>query len=225
MRRVVLFSLSLGCFAGIATAPQDAPVIQVNTRLVPVDVVVRNGKGPVTDLNKDDFTLFDNGKRQKIALFKVTDPRGQSEPVTPLPPGLVSNRLDESGVAVRNTTAILVDHLNTPQALQSYGDNQVVKFLQMAKPGDRIAIYLVSEGRLQVIQDFTTDLNRLIRAATRLKPDDAKIDSLTRMIEDVAKANPSDPKKYTRPLEEMALGVNENRAAETTKRLRRSRGT
>jgi hypothetical protein len=87
-------------------------------------------------------------------LFKVTDARTTRETAAPLPAGVVSNRMDQHGGVVRNTTAILVDHLNTPQEMQIFGDNQVVKFLQTVKQGDRIAIYLLSGGSLRVIQDF-----------------------------------------------------------------------
>jgi hypothetical protein len=43
---------------------QNDPIIRADTRLVQVDVTVRNGKGPIRGLTKDDFTLFDKGKRQ-----------------------------------------------------------------------------------------------------------------------------------------------------------------
>ena len=36
--------------------------IRVNTRLVQVNVIVRDGHGPVTGLTKDAFKLFDKGK-------------------------------------------------------------------------------------------------------------------------------------------------------------------
>src|SRR5580658_1009495 len=126
MGKIIGVISAAGLICGISWAAQDAGVIQVNTRLVPVDVVARNSKGPVSGLTKDDFTLFDKGKRQEIALFKVTDARAAHELAAPLPAGVVSNRMDQNGGEVRNTTAILVDHLNTPQEMQIFGDNQVV---------------------------------------------------------------------------------------------------
>ena len=52
---------------------QDQPVIRVGTRLVEVDVVVRDKKGPVAaDLTGGDFSLFDQSKPQRIAVFSLT---------------------------------------------------------------------------------------------------------------------------------------------------------
>lgn len=62
--------LALFCFA-VAATPQDRPTFQAGTRLVEVDVVVRNRNGPVIGLIKDDFTLLDEGKPQQISVFSV----------------------------------------------------------------------------------------------------------------------------------------------------------
>ena len=52
------------------TNPQPAPpLIRTGTRLVEVEVVVRDKNGPVTGLTRDDFTLLDQGKAQQIAIF------------------------------------------------------------------------------------------------------------------------------------------------------------
>src|ERR1035438_9424742 len=53
-------------------APADVPSITIrsNTRLVTVDVVVTDKKGqPVAGLKPENFTLEENGKRQKISIF------------------------------------------------------------------------------------------------------------------------------------------------------------
>lgn len=57
------------CLAAMAPAiiAQETPVLRVNTRLVEVDVVVHSKGHAVGDLKQDDFTVFDNGKPQKIA--------------------------------------------------------------------------------------------------------------------------------------------------------------
>ena len=44
------------------SATKDESVLHVETRLVEVNVVAQDSKGnAVTDLTRDDFTLFDNG--------------------------------------------------------------------------------------------------------------------------------------------------------------------
>src|SRR5260370_10625266 len=48
--------------------------IQVTSELVLVNVVARDKKGdPVRDLKKEDFTLFEDGKKQQISTFDFED--------------------------------------------------------------------------------------------------------------------------------------------------------
>src|SRR5579863_7395801 len=157
-----------GLAALSASAAQNPAVIRVDTRLVQVDVTVRTGKGPVHGLTKDDFTLIERGKPQQIALFKVTEARPQARAeVQALPPGVVSNRLNQRGEAPGSVTVILVDRLNTPPTVQPYADRELLRFLQSAQKGDRIAIYTLGQ-QIRVVQDFTTDLDRLIQAASKI---------------------------------------------------------
>src|SRR5678809_336337 len=75
---------------------QDQPaVFRTGTRLVQVDVVVREKKGAVMGLTKDDFKVTDNGKPQTIGVFSVR----QVAPAVaaPLPPGVVANRPQARG--------------------------------------------------------------------------------------------------------------------------------
>ena len=58
------------------TAPDGS--IQVTTRLVRISVVVRNKNGPVTGLRKENFTVLDNGKPQRIDVFSATDSRNRN---------------------------------------------------------------------------------------------------------------------------------------------------
>ncbi len=65
--------------------------IRANTRLVVVDVVVKDKKGqPIAGLKAEDFTVEENGKKQKIASF--SPPAGDQKAPQPLPAGLLTNR-------------------------------------------------------------------------------------------------------------------------------------
>src|SRR5580692_6079493 len=116
MKRIGLaFFVAAFIFATAATAQQDAPTptFSAATKLVEVDVVARGKDGPATGLTKEDFTLLDNGKPQKISFFSVRVAR-TSGPVSglaavPLPAGAVSNRLERGGEVSGNTTVLLID--------------------------------------------------------------------------------------------------------------------
>src|SRR5208337_5130882 len=73
------------------TAEIPSATIRASTRLVLVDVVVTDKKGqPITGLKAEDFTVEENGKKQKIATF--SPPGADQKAPQPLPPGLLTNR-------------------------------------------------------------------------------------------------------------------------------------
>jgi VWFA-related protein len=160
---------ALALFLLILTAQND--VLRVNTRLVEVDVVVRSKDAPVTDLTKDDFTVFDNGKPQRVDVFSIsTATRAKAkEDQPPLPAGIVSNR--NAKAAPSSATVILFDRLNTADSYQREGRNQLLSYLKTARPDDLTAIYVLADD-LKVAQDFTNDTEKLLRAATRMQVGD-----------------------------------------------------
>src|SRR5262249_43118895 len=48
---------------------ESATVLKTITRLVVIDVVATDKNGAVTDLDRDDFALLEDGKEQKIRVF------------------------------------------------------------------------------------------------------------------------------------------------------------
>src|SRR5262249_36803606 len=94
-------------------AVQDG-TIRVSTQLVEVSVVVRDKNGAVVDLHKDDFTLLDNGKPQRIDLFDVFDARTQKQvSIGAMPRGVASNVRNAAGEIPKSATVILFDMLNS----------------------------------------------------------------------------------------------------------------
>src|SRR5438876_9008379 len=95
--RPALFLITLAIVSGNTKAAQN-DVIHINTRLVEVDVVVRAKDGPVTNLAKDDFTIFDNGKAQRVDVFSISTAERSKpkENAPPLPAGVVTNRSGNS---------------------------------------------------------------------------------------------------------------------------------
>jgi len=69
IRRIALV-LTLALALTVPSSPQD-PVIRVNVRLVRMLVTVKDANGQlIGSLNKNDFTITDNGARQDIAVFE-----------------------------------------------------------------------------------------------------------------------------------------------------------
>src|SRR4030095_5887819 len=89
----------------------------------------------------------------------------------PLAPGVVSNRYTnftsrgEKHLAPIPTslTVILLDGLNTAFTDQHYAKEALIKFLNQLQPGDRVAIYTLTNG-LRVLHGFTSDTESLLAA-------------------------------------------------------------
>jgi VWFA-related protein len=146
--------------------PQDkAPVFSSTTHLVQVNVIVRKHGEPVTDLKKEDFRLYDNGKQQTISTFSVESSNGKL-PASPikLPPGVYTNKLVAKPGTPQSVTVILLDTFNTHLQDQMFARQQVVKFLQTIRPEDRVALYVLGGNGLKVLHDYTTDSTDLLRA-------------------------------------------------------------
>ena len=156
--------------AASALFAQDQPLVHVNTRLVEVDVVVRNSHGPVAGLTKQDFTILDKGKPQEIAVFSVKSARGgaAAAPVpAAVPPGVAANRIAVANDAPTGATVVLVDRLNTAFEFQPYMDQQLLQLLGSMKAGSPIALYTLGRD-LNPVYDFTEDPARLLRVAASL---------------------------------------------------------
>jgi hypothetical protein len=83
--------LAAASLATLCAQAPDVPTIRVTTRLVEINAIVRDHKGPVEGLTKDDFTVLDNGKPQKIALFAMNSTRVLTKAPAPLPPNVFTN--------------------------------------------------------------------------------------------------------------------------------------
>jgi VWFA-related protein len=169
--RPALFPVTLMILALQQTRAGQNDVIRVNTRLVEVDVVVRADGRPVTDLGKDDFTIFDNGKPQRVELFSISTAERlkPKEDVPPLPEGVVSNRHGRE--APTSATVILFDRLNTADKFQRDGRLHLLSYLKSIKREHLTALYVLGDD-LKLVQDFTSNSDQLVRAATKMEVGD-----------------------------------------------------
>lgn len=147
---------------------QNQPTIRVTTRLVQVNVVVHDKKGsPVSDLKKEDFTILDKGKEQKVAVFTVDSIDAPHKAWPALPPNIFSNRFQGADTPT-SITVILFDGLNTRFQDQAYARQQIVKFLNEIQPHDRVALYLLG-GNLRILHDFTNNSDHLAKALSKYR--------------------------------------------------------
>jgi VWFA-related protein len=147
---------------------QNQPTIRVTTRLVQLNVVVHDKKGePVSDLKKEDFTILEKGKEQKVAVFAVDSIAAPPKAWPALPPNIFSNRVQTADTPT-SITVILFDGLNTRFQDQAYARKQIVKFLGEIQPHDRVALYLLG-GKLHILHDFTNNSDHLAKALAKYR--------------------------------------------------------
>jgi Ca-activated chloride channel homolog len=127
----------------VIAALAQQPTFRSDTRIVPVLATVHGADGRlVPDLQKDDFTIFDNGRRQEIAVFE-----NSVQPVT------VVVMLDFSGSMTKSLP------------LLKLGAEQ---FLVRMQPMDQGQVGAFSD-RIMFSGTFTNDRDGLIRALEDLQ--------------------------------------------------------
>ncbi|MGA2132596.1 MAG: VWA domain-containing protein [Bryobacteraceae bacterium] len=146
-------------------------VIRATTRLVQVNVIVTKNGEPVRGLKKEDFQVFDNGKRQEIRQFSEDTRAVLPSAAEPLPPGTFTNQLETRSGTPGAVTAILLDGVNTGFATQTYARQQVLAFLRQIQPEDRIALYTLDSHGLKVLHDYTTDSADLVAKLAKYQGD------------------------------------------------------
>lgn len=152
------------------SAPNPQPVLRLEVRRVPVEVVVTDSHGnPVHGLKRNEFFLSEDGKPQRIRTFEEID--NAIEPVPSIQPHL-SNGSFTNIPALPERPALYVlyyDMVNTRRAVQMQFYRQLLEFIDQAEPGTRVAIFANTTG-LHLIQGFTTDHDRLKRAVLNRGP-------------------------------------------------------
>jgi VWFA-related protein len=165
------------------------PAIRVTTHMVLVDVVVTDTQGKaIAGLGPEDFVVEENGKNQKIASLSA--PKDNSPAAEALPPGIYSNR-PQYRTTGGPVTVMLLDALNTPFSDQSYARRQMLSFVkEQFKPGERMAVFTLT-GKLNVLQDFTTDPQILYTALQHYRPQTQEFASANRPATSIASGDPT----------------------------------
>ena len=171
---IVLLTLS-------AAGQQPQPTFSASSNLVIVDVVVRDNKSgrPIEDLKPADFTVFEDGKPQKIAVFEFQKLSEEPEPparlaladqlklpeapktvITAEKPGQVQYHDKRLMVFYLDFSSMGVsEQLRAQEAALDYAAKHITK-------DDLVAILLYT-SQVQVLTDFTADrdvINSILKA-------------------------------------------------------------
>jgi VWFA-related protein len=170
-------------FAAPALAAPQVPTIHAETRVVQIEINARDPKGhAVTDLQKNDFVVMDEGKPRVIDIF--SNDRDRSNPAlqgssnmprpgattATMPPNVFTNR-NPTPPVTQHSTVILLDHVNGDIENATLERQGVLDLLKNLRGDERIAIYVIGnvEG-LILVQDYTTDRDLLLKSMREYVP-------------------------------------------------------
>ena len=148
-----------------STPDNGVPTFHATSRLVLVDVVVTGKKGDfIRGLKPGDFTLWEDGKPQRISAFSA---HLESGPVPPaqeveLPPHQYTNYA--AAAPDHPITIVLLDMLNTQFTDRTYARLEMLKFLAAMPSGQPVALFVLG-SKLRMVQGFTQSSDALVAAA------------------------------------------------------------
>jgi len=156
------------------TSSKNQDTLRIETELVQIDLVVTDKQGkPVADLKREDFELYEDGKKQTLTHFAVGTAKQPARWITPeKKPSAKSSAPIETATTTEATAGrfivLAVDDFHLAPANLIYVKRTLQKFIaEQMVAGDQIAIVTTS-GNVGLFQQFTDQRDVLERAINRL---------------------------------------------------------
>jgi VWFA-related protein len=178
--------LSLAAAVSVAYGGQSQPgeaKFPVCTSMVEVDVVVKDKSGKaVGGLTRDNFTITDSGRVQKIAGFSVvTAAAGGSASSPSAPAGVYTNRARPGESPQRSLVILLLDRLNCRMREFNSVQQKLAAYFRKTQPGTQVGVVALEEsGALKVLAEITSDSEKI---ASAILAEPARASQLQRMTE------------------------------------------
>ena len=123
----------------------EGDVVRIDTELVTLTATVTDSRGRYrADLRQSDFTVYEDGVKQELAYFNTGD------------------RVPMSLGILFDTSGSMIDKIEGVR-------DAVEHFVKSVAPGDEIFLIRFSDD-VELVQDFTDDHGRILRAAEGLEP-------------------------------------------------------
>lgn len=135
IRKIIFLSLLflLGCLS--ISAQQTDDVFKVDSSIVRLNVGVADQKGrPITNLNRENFTLYEDGVKQQISNFEPT--------VAPF------------------SVVVLLDMSGSTLGFREVIRQSAARFIDALAPEDRVAVVEFYD-KVHLLNDFTSDRKKI----------------------------------------------------------------
>lgn len=152
------------------TSADSEPRVEFRSQtvLIQIPVVVTDKSGKhLHGLNKEDFTVLENGKPVAVSNFEELTASTAQIAAPSVVNGQFHN-LTFDGPQPRNVVVIALDTVNTPFLDQAYGRRELIKFLaHTVDSGQVLALMLITSQGLKVVQGLSGDPAHLVQALNK----------------------------------------------------------
>ena len=163
----LMIPATLGAPQQQTPAPNSAAIIKTNVNEVLVPVVVRDSEGQiVSNLTRDNFQVFDNGKLQSITGFDVVRPDPNTAYATPPHPADNHIPLAQRPAPTQRFVVFVFDDLNLSSSDLAQAQVSVSKVLEGSLLASDVVAVLATSGSNS---GLTRDRAKLQKAITDLK--------------------------------------------------------
>lgn len=144
--------------------PRSQASVRADTVLVQVPVIVTDQQGhPLEGLNKEEFSVKEDGKPQTIAVFEHLKHAVAPSVGLQVPAGIYTNRVQQAQSA--RLTIIAIDAVSTAMTERQEARNQLLDFISRNVSVDQpVALIMLGQNKIKVLHDFTTDPRVLVEA-------------------------------------------------------------
>lgn len=158
--------MALSVLAQTETPPTPEFREEIEVRVIDVDVAVTDRQGnPITNLTRQDFELYEDGKRLEIPYFsRIVD--GRIADLPPAPPGQ-AGALPPPPTRTPLTWIIYIDQTNLPPQRRNLAMRQLQTFLASAIEGGQRGVIAQNDGRSFKLRQGLTDDSKLLMETLR----------------------------------------------------------
>ena len=167
--------------------PSAGNTVRITSRIVYVDVVVRDGNGRIVrGLAEKDFRVLEDGKPQNIDFFRdhTQDVQSASTQAANKSDSLSFTNVDPRGEGATSINIILFDFFNTAPQDQPYARKQMIRFLENLPSGRQTALFVLGT-RLRMLQSFTGSTDRLVAAAKAMQLESSSVQTVGAQQQDL----------------------------------------
>ncbi len=162
-RGLVLAILAGALFARGQAPSSPAATIQVDSRIVLLDISVTDANGkPVTDLRQDEFRITERKVPQTIASFEP--PSAHELAAGAVGKLVVNSTADLAKIGQAPIAILILDELNMSFEERAYARTKLLEWLgrQPAILAQPTALMAINETDFRLLRDFTQDRDALL---------------------------------------------------------------